>query len=277
LLKKKYLEYILLLTGVILLIVIFDNIIEYSIYYYLGTTPGEGSIYRSGLNFMLDSSSSFILNIMAAIGLSVTVLFKQWMIEGNRVAEMEKIRLKSETEQLKEQISPNFLFKILNRTGTLAKTEPEKASEMLMRLSRMLRYQLYDCSRDKILLSTVINFLSDYLELERLYDSRINFEIIIKGYTQRIFVPPLIFLPFVQDTVKSIPDNSETYILKINFEVSSESISFSCNTMNKNTLTDPNLTGIRKRLELLYGKMYSLELTKTNMPDIYSLKLHIKK
>ena len=89
----------------------------------------------------------------------MTVLLKEWMIENRRVSQMEKAHVLSEVEQLKEQVSPELLFKTLHHSGELTLTEPEKASKMLMKLSQLLRYQLYDCSRHKVLLSGEVAFL----------------------------------------------------------------------------------------------------------------------
>ena len=75
----------------------------------------------------------------------MTLLLKEWMIENQRVSQMENVL--SEVEQLKEQVSPELLFKTLHHSGELTLTKPEKASKMLMKLSQLLRYQLYDCSR----------------------------------------------------------------------------------------------------------------------------------
>ena len=97
----------------------------------------------------------------------MTLLLKEWMIENQRVSQMEKAHVLSEVEQLKEQVSPELLFKTLHHSGELTLTEPEKASKMLMKLSQLLRYQLYDCSRQKVLLSSEIAFLTNYLTLGR--------------------------------------------------------------------------------------------------------------
>ena len=68
----------------------------------------------------------------------MTLLLKEWMIENQRVSQMEKAHVLSEVEQLKEQVSPELLFKTLHHSGELTLTKPEKASKMLMKLSQLL-------------------------------------------------------------------------------------------------------------------------------------------
>ena len=103
---------------------------------------------------------------------------------------MEKVHVLSEVEQLKEQVSPELLFKTLHHSGELTLSEPEKASKMLMKLSQLLRYQLYDCSRTKVLLSSEINFLNNYLTLEQNSQAQFNYELLADGEVNRTLVPP---------------------------------------------------------------------------------------
>ncbi|WP_254500443.1 histidine kinase, partial [Salmonella enterica] len=69
---------------------------------------------------------------------------------------------------LKSQVNPHFLFNMLNNSQVLIQTDPEKASEILLKLSDLLRYQLYDSSRQKVLLNADIRFLMHFLSLEKI-------------------------------------------------------------------------------------------------------------
>ncbi len=169
----------------------------------------------------------------------------------------------SEVEQLKEQVSPELLFKTLHHSGELTLSEPEKASKMLMKLSQLLRYQLYDCSRTKVLLSSEINFLNNYLTLEQNSQAQFNYELLADGEVNRTLVPPLLFIPFVQYIVKSINEQrtSIPVSLKIHLKVEENTIIFTCLCLQVNLLEDKGLERIRQRLNLLYGNRYRLFLT----------------
>ena len=95
------------------------------------------------------------------MGGSITIVLKHWMTENNRVNQLERIHVQSEVEQLKAQVNPQLLFNVLNRTAVLANSEPKEASGMLLELSQILRYQLYDCSRKAVLLKAEIDFLTE--------------------------------------------------------------------------------------------------------------------
>jgi LytS/YehU family sensor histidine kinase len=197
------------------------------------------------------------------IGGTMTVLLKEWMIDHQRVSQMEKVHVLSEVEQLKEQVSPELLFKTLHHSGELTLSEPEKASKMLMKLSQLLRYQLYDCSRTKVLLGSEINFLNNYLTLEQNSQAQFNYELLADGEVNRTLVPPLLFIPFVQYIVKSINEQrtSIPVSLKIHLKVEENTIIFTCLCLQVNLLEDKGLERIRQRLNLLYGNRYRLFLT----------------
>lgn len=147
LLKRRYLTYISLLSVAMMLALAIQMATEY-VSYSCWPEFYERASYFS-IPIVMDYISSFMLSTLCMIGGTMTVLLKEWMIDHQRVSQMEKVHVLSEVEQLKEQVSPELLFKTLHHSGELTLSEPEKASKMLMKLSQLLRYQLYDCSRQR--------------------------------------------------------------------------------------------------------------------------------
>ena len=209
LLKRRYLTYISLLSVAMMLALAIQMATEY-VSYSCWPEFYERASYFS-MPIVMDYISSFMLSTLCMIGGTMTVLLKEWMIDHQRVSQMEKVHVLSEVEQLKEQVSPELLFKTLHHSGELTLSEPEKASKMLMKLSQLLRYQLYDCSRTKVLLSSEINFLNNYLTLEQNSQAQFNYELLADGEVNRTLVPPLLFIPFVQYIVKSINEQRNPF------------------------------------------------------------------
>jgi putative two-component system sensor histidine kinase, no kinase domain len=176
---------------------------------------------------------------------------------------MEKAHVLSEVEQLKEQVSPELLFKTLHHSGELTLTEPEKASKMLMKLSQLLRYQLYDCSRHKVLLSGEVAFLTNYLTLERSSQPQFSYQFASEGEVNRMLVPPLLFIPFVQHIMKLMHEQQIVLpvSLSIHLKVEKGMIVFICMCPQLNLSENRGLERIRQRLDLLYGDRYGLLLT----------------
>lgn len=195
LLAGKYLKFVI---SIVLLILVFMTVQKGLNFIILGDEDMSAGF------ILLDLLSTFFIDILCFAGITIPFFLRHWLISRQRVSQLEKKQLSSEIEQLKEQINPAFLFDILSTASQLVKTEPEKVSKMLMILSRLLRYQLYDCNRDKVFLHSEITFLSGFLELESLYLPHFNYSVEIEDGAKQIFIPPLLLFPFVQLAVKSM-------------------------------------------------------------------------
>lgn len=261
LLKRRYMAYLSLLSVAMVVALLIQMTVEYLAYSYWPELYARGPYFS--VPMVMDYISSFMLSTLCMIGGTMTVLLKEWMIEHQRVSQMEKAHVLSEVEQLKEQVSPELLFKTLHRSGQLTLHDPEKASKMLMKLSQLLRYQLYDCSRAKVLLSSEINFLTNYLTLEQDSQSQFGYVFTSEGEVNRMLVPPLLFIPFVQHIVKLINEQQVLIpvILNIRLKAANGTILFTCLCAQVNLSTDKGLERIIQRLDLLYGNRYGLVLT----------------
>jgi len=159
----------------------------------------------------------------------MTVLFKSLLVNKQIFKSLESKKIQSELENFKEQISPSFLSKILRRASVLAVSAPDDASTMLMKLSKILRYQLYDCGREKVLLLSEIEFLTNYLDLEKDYYANFDFSINKNEGLNQIFVPPLLYLPFIQQAIKQMENRNEPLLmLNMHFERNSNQLIFNC-------------------------------------------------
>ena len=157
LMQKRYLTYTVMIFGTVLVLLWIQTIIEDTARIWLGQRAGN--ILEPV--FILNYISSFATVTLCMLGGSITIVLKHWMTENNRVNQLERIHVQSEVEQLKAQVNPLLLFNVLNRTAVLAKSEPKEASGMLLELSQILRYQLYDCSRKAVLLKLSLIHISE--------------------------------------------------------------------------------------------------------------------
>ena len=260
---KRFLTYISFLSVGMLVALTLQVALEYSIRSRIGILPAH-EVFTS-IGWVMDYLSSFLMDMFCMIGGTMTMLLKLWMVDNQRVVQLEQVHAQSEVVKLKEQVSPGLLFRILHRSGQLALTDGDKASGMLMKLSQLLRYQLYDCSREKVLLSAEINFLTRYLSLEQLYNPQLNYTLSSGGEVNRRLVPPLLFLPFVQYAVKQLECVAEAH-LSVCVDASGETdVIFTCScpgaNLNPEYAHGEVLSRIRQRLDLLYGTRYGLLLS----------------
>jgi sensor histidine kinase YesM len=204
-------------------------------------------------------------------------VFKSWVIDQQRFAALEKEKIKSELEQLKNQINPHFLFNTLNNLHILTLTNPPKASNIILGLSDVLRYQIYDSQNDKVLLKKDIEIMEQYLELEKIRRDNLTVNINIQGNSSGILIPPLLFTNFIDNAIKHSNNRGGSFI-KIRFVISKNDLFFEItnsksdqnNVLEKNGL---GLTNAKKRLNLLYGDAHHLEITE--LESTYNVKLNI--
>lgn len=205
---------------------------------------------------------SFLILVLIAASSSVK-LFQKGMIDGQLIDELEKSKTYAELEQLKNQINPHFLFNMLNNANVLTKKDPEKASQVLMKLSDLLRYQLYDSSRDKVLLTADIHFLEDFLNLEKTRRDSFDFLISKEGNLSGVQIPPLLLISFVENAVKHNNDATKSSYVNLFFDVRNEELLFKCiNSKPKvksvNKSGGLGLKNVSRRLELLFPQKHTL-------------------
>ncbi|WP_386783301.1 sensor histidine kinase [Lutibacter aestuarii] len=206
-------------------------------------------------------------------------LFQRWIIDNKKINELENKALKSELKALKNQINPHFLFNMLNNLNVLIKKDPEKASQVTIKLSDFLRHHLYENNKPTVFLQTEIRFINDFLELEKIRRDDFTFEINIKGKIKpTIQIPPNIFTIFVENAVKhSLDTNLPSYIM-IDFIIESNNLKFVCiNTKSElkkfESKKGLGLKNVKRRLELLYDNRFTLQISDLKATYKIDLKL----
>jgi sensor histidine kinase YesM len=213
-------------------------------------------------------------------GVCAVCLFQYWVRNQRRIAELETASMLLELEQLQHQVNPHFLFNMLNNILVLTKTNPDEAAVVLHKLSDMLKYQFHEFTKQSIRLGDDIQFLTDYLNLEKLRRDSFEFTIAIDKGVENISLPPLLFITFVENAVKHGNDNRSPSFIKLHFSLDGDICCFSCvnskptHPMRKEEVGGLGLPNVRRRLELLYGKQYNLDITENE--ETFSVKLSIK-
>ena len=271
LLYKKYRAYILSSSVSVLLLILLRYVQEYWIFTSSGIPPSRSSFFN--MVSILDSLSDYMLNMICITGISMTVLLKNWMVENQRVNQLEKKQIQSEVNNLKEQVNPSLLFNTLNRIGILSKSEPQKAADMVLRLSQLLRYQLYDGAREKVLLNSEINFLTHYLALEKFYSDTFDYQIVSEKVLTGILIPPLLLVPIIQYALKrrGKQEKCPSILLEANRE--GEEIHITCWFYDQTEPAVKELDSLKARLDLLYPDNYSLSIMQEKNTDTSSITL----
>lgn len=263
--KNKYIWYCLAVITILAAIVISAKVLLA----YFGRSTSDD------LNILLFST---LILVLFAASASIK-LFQKWMLDKQLIFELERSRTSAELEQLKNQINPHFLFNMLNNANVLTKKDPERASQVLLRLSDLLRYQLYDSTREKVLLTSDIHFLEDFLNLEKIRRDTFNFILSKEGNISGVLVPPLLFISFVENAVKHNNDSARSSYVNVFFEVKDDELIFQCINSKPQHKAIPysgglGLANIKRRLELLFPLSHSLKII--NDVESFTVYLSIK-
>lgn len=268
--RSRFLPFVASFVAIIFLIYIVVYLLDR---YYLRplNLPGMQWIDLTPLTFIQVGAVIAVL-LSAVIGLKV---FKKWINDVQRMNELQQNNLKAELEQLKSQVNPHFLFNTLNNLLVLMRTDAEKAAQVLLGLSDLLRYQLYDSAREKISLAKDIEFMSNLLELEKLRKNDFEYTIRSEGLSKDISLPPFLFIPFVENAIKHGASTVGHSYLTVGFAVNDGHLLFSAENskpvVKNRTVGGIGLKNIRRRLQLLYPETHSLQIT--DETDKYSVRL----
>lgn len=286
LLKNSYLLYIVVAFAVILfsiLLIVFLQGVLFEPTITGRPEPEAGTQNETFTHVMMGiGAASSIVGIGLIIaGVSAFLLFRHWIQQNQRISELESETLQSELNFLKSQINPHFLFNMLNNANIMVDEDPETASHILIKLDDLLNYQFNDSTQDKVYLKNEILFLTDFLGLEKTRRDNFEYTLTEKGNIENVEVPPLLFIPFIENAVKHNTDgNNNSYVYTI-FKIEGTSLTFICENSKplnpvKKKVGGLGLANIRRRLDLLFGKDYSLELedTESSYKVILKLKLN---
>lgn len=188
-------------------------------------------------------------------------------------------KLGAELKFLRNQTHPHFLFNTLNNIYGLARKKADETPEVVMKLSKLLRFMLYETSKSFIKIGDEIKMLDDYIELERIrYDGRltINFLRQIDEDTEQI--SPLLLLPFVENAFKHGASESrfESYI-HIDMTLEDSVLNFNIENTKENSVKleveeNIGLKNVRRQLELIYSQY---NITVENEPLLFKVSLTI--
>ncbi|PZR23235.1 MAG: hypothetical protein DI535_24425 [Citrobacter freundii] len=181
----------------------------------------------------------------------------------NEKRNLENANLYAEVNFLKSQINPHFLFNTLNSIYSQAHARSENTEFSILKLSELLRYSLYDSGADKVPLADDIQYIRNYIDLQRLRLSpkvQLNFN--IGGYPEGKYIAPLLLINFIENAFKHGISYSHPSVINIDIKIFEETLTLTVsNPIVERDSFAPGGLGIRnvtRRLELLYPHQYKL-------------------
>lgn len=244
-----------------------------------GSPPGEGSprvpgpARRGGpdrhppvrIIGMITHLSTLIMLTGFSLGLGVLERFRS---QEKEKKEMEKEMLNAELALLKNQVSPHFFFNTLNNIYSLIQFDSQKAGETVHKLSKLMRYLLYDSDKNLTGLSEEIQFMKNYIELMELrLNEKVNLRVNLPEDPPLLMIPPLLFIPVVENAFKHGVSYREDSFIEIEMKTKGDELVFRTrNSMVSGNGDKPEehmgigLDNVRKRLNLLFPGTHKLRI-----------------
>lgn len=205
-----------------------------------------------------------------------------WFDLENKRNQLENEKLVAELNYLKAQINPHFLFNTLHNLNYLVYSGSARATDVIIRLSNIMRYMIYDANKEKVLLKKEIEYMNDYIHLESI---RLNQAFKINFYTegdpQQVEVAPLIMLTFLENAFKhGVSDQEEKCWIDVRLVITDDTIRYDVSNKklkmaNKNLRSGFGLDNVKKRLQLSYPAKHRLVIT--DQDDLFSISLTLNR
>ncbi|MBN1951027.1 MAG: histidine kinase [Bacteroidales bacterium] len=233
---------------------------------YHGRHYPKHEYWRSPATLLIMYTYNVLISILL-IGFNCAIKFTaQWLSREQERKEVEKVAAESQLMALQNQVSPHFFMNTLNNIHALIEYSKEEAQEAVLRLSKMMRYLLYESDHGKTPIAKEIEFLLSYIELMKLrlqpgVDLRVSFPDPVPD----VKVHSLLILPFIENAFKHGIDPQNESFIHILIEVKGDRIHFNCRNSKSALKQKADVGGIgienaRKRMDLLYQHNYQLNI-----------------
>jgi len=212
-------------------------------------------------------AGSFLCMAISSASITVIKLFKHLIIKQQEWMQVQKEKVAAELQLLKAQVHPHFLFNTLNNIYSFSLEQSPKTPGMILKLSSLLSYMLYDCKTEEVRLEKEIEIMKNYVDLEReRYGERIEISWNYEGEIKDKFIAPLLMLPFLENAFKhGTSEQTEKPWLGVDISVRHDTLR--CKIANSKNEYVPNsnngigIGNVKKRLELIYPERYELKMS----------------
>jgi hypothetical protein len=204
-----------------------------------------------------------------------------WFELENKKKQLENEKLIAELNYLKAQINPHFLFNTLHNLNYLVYAGSARATEVIIKLSNIMRYMIYDANKDKVSLEKEIAYMNDYIHLEGIrLNKKFTIDFNVSGNDKEVEIAPLIMITFLENAFKhGVSDQEENCWIKVKLDITEKDIQYYVSNKKlklpvRNKLRSGfGLSNVRKRLQLSYPEKHELNIVSEGDSFEVSLKL----
>ncbi|RMF29068.1 MAG: histidine kinase [Bacteroidetes bacterium] len=270
--QKKFFTYCALLILTVIILTPLEAII---LYFKFSDLP------EAQARLLQDLNLSFLPNFFVVTSSTVFKIMSDWARQLREKQELQTKTMQTELSFLKSQINPHFLFNTLNNLYALTLKKSDKAPEIVIKLSEMMRYMLYECNEKQVPLLKEVNYIRNYLDLERLRQGKnIEIDFQVEGEVRDQRVAPLLFITFLENSFKhGLNNHLHQGFVRCHLKVDDHKVHLRIVNSKPPTLPQTThrrsggigLVNVRRRLQLLYPEKHELRIR--DEPNTYSVDL----
>jgi len=282
--QKYFLYTVSILTALFVML-----LVKYNLTYYLVSSnvwpegPVETNTLSLGYAAQTMIGEVYVISFFTAIKLTI-----DWLRESSRIHDLERRQLQTELRFLRSQVSPHFFFNTLNNIYSLTLEKSDRAPEVILKLSDLMRYLLYATKKRQQDLTSEIECIQNYIDLERIrFDDSLKIDMNISGELNKCKIAPMLLIPLVENCFKhGASKNIGEMRINIDLDVAGSFMTFKIANTIPQANTSRNLPtraggiglpNVKKRLELGYGKNdYNLSIFEEGNMFTVLLKLKVR-
>lgn len=277
--KRRYLLFAVTLIGSAIFFIVLQRVIIYYVTYPIFFPNLKPSRSFTDINWFYSFSNIYLVVAVVSVIKLLRISFKQQ----ENARELDKEKTEAELKFLKSQIHPHFLFNTLNNLYALTLDKSDKAPEVVLKLSDLLNYMLYECNEPYMLVTKEIHLLENYLSLERIrYGEQLDLNFQVTGEIVGKRLAPMLLLPFAENAFKhGVSKVRKDANVSILLDCTGNILSFSVRN-SRALLPDHDVAGytegiglknVQRRLDLLYPEKHQLTLEQTDKEFSIHLKI----
>lgn len=234
-------------------------------------------VFKLMINFMPFNIPRSVWVVLPAFVLTLAASTTYTMIADRinvekRNLEKDKETMKTELAFLRSQISPHFIFNVLNNIVALVRLKSDELEPTIMKLSGLMQYMLYETDEEKVTIKTEVEYLLSYIDLQmQRFGSKVDIETTTKLYNEYQEIEPMLLIPFVENAFKHGIGLVENPSITVKLTTDASQLKFSViNKYNaaseetKDGSSGIGIVNVSRRLELLYGKDHELKIVQQN-------------
>lgn len=214
---------------------------------------------------------------------TVWTMFRDKLRSDRLSKEKETENLKTELAFLRSQVSPHFMFNVLNNMVALARKKSDLLEPSLIKLSSLLRYMLYETDEEKVLLEKEIEYLQSYIDLQvQRFGKKVKVNVEMNEFDASYFIEPMLLIPFVENAFKHGTSSVQNAEINIELKAKDNLLQFMVSNSYENNVNEIKdktsgigLQNVQRRLKLLYPNMHTLLICDKDKKFVISLQLNL--